>query len=28
VKTEFSCGTSKCSTRVERNGRVVYEGGS
>lgn len=28
VKTEFTCGTSKCSTRVERNGRVVYEGGS
>jgi hypothetical protein len=28
VVTEFTCGTSKCSTRVERNGRVVYEGGS
>lgn len=23
VKTEFSCGTSACTTRVERNGRVV-----
>lgn len=28
VKTEFSCGTSSCSTKVERNGRTVYEGGS
>lgn len=27
VKTEFSCGTSSCSTRVERNGRVVVESG-
>lgn len=28
VKTEFSCGTSTCSTRVERNGRVVSDGGN
>lgn len=28
VKTEFSCGVSSCSTRVERNGRAVYEGNS
>lgn len=27
VKTEYRCGTSACSTRVERNGRVVSEGG-
>lgn len=27
VKTEYSCGTSSCSTRIERNGRVVLEGG-
>ena len=27
VKTEFSCGTSSCSTRIERNGRVVTETG-
>ncbi len=23
VKTEYSCGTSSCATRIERNGRVV-----
>lgn len=27
VKTEYRCGTSACSTRVERNGRLVSEGG-
>lgn len=25
VKTEFSCGTTSCVTRIERNGRVVSE---
>jgi len=25
VKTEYHCGTSACTTRVERNGRVVSE---
>jgi len=28
VKTEFSCGLSSCSTRVERNGRLLSERGS
>ena len=27
VKTEYRCGISACSTRVERNGRVVSEAG-
>ncbi len=27
VKTEFSCGLSSCSTRVERNGRLLPERG-
>lgn len=27
VKTEFNCGTTSCTTRIERNGRVVSERG-
>lgn len=27
VKTEISCGTTTCTTRVMRNGRTVYERG-
>lgn len=27
VKTEFRCGTTSCTTRVERNGRVLTERG-
>lgn len=28
IKTEYRCGISSCSTRVERNGRTVREGTS